>query len=245
METLCRNSIIHRNIIHYMNHGLSYIENNIYNISNNQDIVEMFPNLFISNYSTSTNFTLLKNIGITHVITINSYFNPPYTRDFVYHYFPAYDDMNEDITPLFDECTNLIFKILFNSSCNKILIHCQAGRSRSAILILAFIIKYFTNKNFQWNIKHDILNYYLFKLLRYNEINITDITINTANNTTINTTYITTKKFVLYLLNLMQQKRLVIKPNNRFIEQLINWIIHNSHSNIINIIRPINSENDI
>ena len=40
------NSII-RNIKHYMNYGLSYIENNIYNISYNNDILEMFPNLFL------------------------------------------------------------------------------------------------------------------------------------------------------------------------------------------------------
>ena len=141
MEKLVRIPLIHRYMIHYMNYGLSYLENRIYNMWNNNDIAEIFPHLFISNYSTSTNNTLLQNLGITHIITINSFFNPPYADDYEYHYFPAYDDSNEDITVFFDSFAYLVRGIMLDGK-NKILVHCQAGRSRSASLVLAFILRY-------------------------------------------------------------------------------------------------------
>ena len=165
MERLVRLPLLHRYMIHYMNYGLSYLENRIYNMWNNNDIAEIFPNIFISNYSTSTNRTLLHNLGITHIITINSFFNPPYPTEFEYHYFAAYDDFNEDITQYFDRFAYLARGVLLGGG--KVLVHCQAGRSRSASLILAFVLRYLTDKDFQWPIKHELINYYIFGASSY------------------------------------------------------------------------------
>ena len=166
MERIARIPIIHRWMLHYMNYGLSYMEKYIFNMWNNTDIKEIFPKLYISNYSTSTNRSLLQNIGITHIFTINSFFNPPFPTDFQYQYYPAYDDSNQDITPFLDHFIYMARGILLDGK-NKILIHCQAGRSRSASLVLAFILKYITDREFQWPIKHELINFYTIAASEY------------------------------------------------------------------------------
>ena len=216
MEKLVRIPLIHRYMIHYMNYGLSYLENRIYNMWNNNDIAEIFPHLFISNYSTSTNNTLLQNLGITHIITINSFFNPPYADDYEYHYFPAYDDSNEDITVFFDSFAYLVRGIMLDGK-NKILVHCQAGRSRSASLVLAFILRYLTDSEFQWPIEHELIQYYKFHassylvrfdpLIQKEEPDIDNIT----------------RRFIMCILSLMQNIRPVIRPNERFLTQMVEW----------------------
>jgi hypothetical protein len=192
------------------------MENNVYNMWNNSDIAEIFPNMFISNYSTSTNKTLLQNLGITHIITINSFFNPPYPADFIYHYFPAYDDSNEDISPFFDQFAYMARGILLDNK-NKILIHCQAGRSRSASLVLAFIIRYLTDAEFQWQINHELIHFYIFSastyLLRYDPL----IQKNEPNQDD------NARNLISCILNLMKLIRPVIRPNDRFLEQLKDW----------------------
>lgn len=195
---------------------------------NNHDIVEIFPNLFISNYSTSTNKTLLQNLGITHICTINSFFNPPYPIDFIYHFFPAYDDSSEDITQYFDQFAYLARGILLEGG-NKILIHCQVGRSRSATLVLAFIMRYLTDKEFQWPINHELINFYRHNsseyLSKYEPLICQEEP--TINNTT--------KKLISCILNLMQFIRPIIKPNERFLDQIKEWYISSNmtHSIII------------
>jgi hypothetical protein len=212
-----------------MNHGLSFVENNIYNLWKNSDINEIFPNLYISNYSTSTNKKLLQNLGITHIITTNSFFNPPFPNDFHYHFFQAFDDSQEIISPYFNQCNSLIREILINSK-HKILIHCQAGRSRSVSLILAFILQYFTDPNFHWNIKHELIDYYSMTLEDYNKnfeplIQINDsIYENTIHNN------------ILIVLNLMKNIRNIIKPNDLFLIQIKNWMV-DKNFNITNIIK--------
>ena len=216
MERLARIPIVHRYMVHYMNYGLSFMENRIYNMWNNHDIVEIFPNLFISNYSTSTNKTLLQNLGITHIFTINSFFNPPFPTDFAYHFFPAYDDSREDITQYFDQFAYLARGILLDKS-NKILIHCQVGRSRSATLVLAFIMRYLTDKEFQWPIEHELIHFYIYSASEY--LSRIDPLIQQDDPSLDNNT----KKLVMCILDLMRIIRPVIKPNERFLEQVKEW----------------------
>ena len=218
MEHLVRIPLVHRYMIHYMNYGLSYVENRIYNLWDNHDIDEVFPNLFISNYSTSTNKELLKNLGITHIITINSFFNPPYPADFQYHYYSAYDDSNEDITQYFDQFASMARGILLEPK-NKILLHCQAGRSRSISLALAFIIRYLTDAGFQWPINHELIGFYKFNASEYIVNNDPLIQLDEPSLENI------TRRFILCLVNFVKFLRPVARPNERFLEQLQNWFI--------------------
>ncbi len=239
--------LIHRNFIHIFNYGLSYIENNIYNLFDNTDLVEMFPNLFISNYSTSTNYSLLKNIGIDEVICINSFFNPPYPQDFRYHSFIAYDDFHQNISSFFSEAINIIYQAL--SSKKKILVHCQAGRSRSASLILAFIIKFFTDPRYQYlpftNLINQTSNTTIFPYLSFWNQFIRKKTDHELYSDLCDIDYLNTleidneiskewyQELVDGLIKVMQGIRPSIYPNHRFVEQIVDWCYLN-HFNILN-----------
>ena len=121
-----------------------YIENNLFNLSDNQDIHMIFPNLYISNYSTTTNKELLKSLSINTIITALPTFNPPYPELFNYIHVPLYDDTTETISQHFNDVISILQDKIKNN--DKVLIHCMVGRSRSVTLGLAFLIYMITGK---------------------------------------------------------------------------------------------------
>ena len=135
-------SSIIENIIHTFSdlyvYGRTMIENNYINLSDNEDFSIMFPNVYVSNYSTSTNLEILQGLGITHIITVIPSFNPPFPDKFKYLHIEAYDDEWQDMTSFFKETNLFIENCLVNNG--KVLIHCMVGRSRSMTIFLAFLI---------------------------------------------------------------------------------------------------------
>ena len=127
------------------------IENNYINLSNNEDFSIMFPNIYVSNYSTSTNLEILQGLGITHIITVIPSFNPPFLDKFKYLHIEAYDDEWQDMISFFKETNTFIENCLVNNG--KVLIHCMVGRSRSMTIFLAFLINMVRGKcqNFDYN----------------------------------------------------------------------------------------------
>ena len=132
-------------------YGRTMIENNYINLSNNEDFSIMFPNIYVSNYSTSTNLELLQDLGITHIISVIPTFNPPFPDKFKYLHIEAYDDDWQDMTSFFKETNSFIENCLINNG--KVLIHCMVGRSRSITIFMAFLINMIRGKcqNFDYN----------------------------------------------------------------------------------------------
>ena len=83
-------------ILHFFDdiyvYGRTLLENNYINLSDTDDFNLVYPNIYIGNYSTSTNFDLLKTLGITHIISAIPTFNPPFEDKFKYLHIEAYDD---------------------------------------------------------------------------------------------------------------------------------------------------------
>lgn len=119
-------------------YGRSVIENNYFNFADNDDFNLVYPNIYIGNYSVSTNLELMQSIGISHIISVIPTFNPPFPDKLKYLHIPAYDDESQDITQYFDKCNQFIANVLTEGG--KVLIHCMAGRSRSVSIFLAFLI---------------------------------------------------------------------------------------------------------
>ena len=143
------------NIMHTISdlyvYGRTMIENNYMNLSNNEDFSIMFPNIYVANYSTSTNLELLQGLGITHIITVIPSFNPPFPDKFKYLHVEAYDDEWQDMKPFLEQTNTFIENCLVNNG--KVLIHCMVGRSRSMTIFLAFLINMIRGKcqNFDYN----------------------------------------------------------------------------------------------
>lgn len=129
-------------IIHILDDVYSYgrtvIENNYFNFANNDDFNLVYPNIYIGNYSTSTNLELLKNVGITHIISVIPTYNPPFPDKFKYLHIQAYDDQSQYLSQHFVNCNAFIGNVLEEGG--KVLIHCMVGRSRSVTMFLAFLI---------------------------------------------------------------------------------------------------------
>jgi protein-tyrosine phosphatase len=146
-----------REIIHTIDdiycYGRTHIENNFFNICDNNDFSIVIPNLYIGNYSTSTNLELLKQLGITHIISVIPTFNPPFPQDFEYTHISAYDDDWQDIKLFFNDITQKIGNCLIAGE--KIYLHCMVGRSRSIAIFLAFLINIVKGNFNHYNIDYN------------------------------------------------------------------------------------------
>lgn len=202
---------IKRKIVNPYVYSRLWIEKNIYNFSLNNDISNINNFIYIGNYSTSTNKELLKENGITHIITALSDFNPPYPDDFKYCHIEAYDDLNENMTYKFPE-SNLFIKEAHDTG-GKVYIHCMCGVSRSVTIALAYLL-------FLRQIKNDNLSEDEKLQLKLNE-NI-DMTNDPLFQKLIDTNdvYKEIHQDITYELLLIKRKRPQANPNVSFLKQL-------------------------
>ena len=115
-------------------------------------INEIIPNLYISNWEQSDNPNVLKSKNIKAIITLETMDKSNNILDFykkngidhMYIYIKDTPDMN--IFEHFDETYDFINKHISNG--DNVLVHCRAGVSRSAAIIINYLVRktYETNK---------------------------------------------------------------------------------------------------
>jgi protein-tyrosine phosphatase len=112
---------------------------------NSNDISQIITGLYISNWSTSNNINVLQDKNIRAVISIETEPKPDYiiyyykTHGIDFMYINLYDSPNADISKYFDVTFNFIKNHLARGE--NVLVHCMAGISRSATIVLNYIIK--------------------------------------------------------------------------------------------------------
>ena len=113
----------------------------------NKDINEIIPHLFISNWFTSNNLNLLKELNINAVITVEKSKKPLQVLDYYeknnieFLQIPIDDSINENINRFFDISYDFIDKNI--SQGKNVLVHCFAGISRSSAIVINYMIKKF------------------------------------------------------------------------------------------------------
>ncbi|XP_075697979.1 dual specificity protein phosphatase 13A-like isoform X2 [Rhinoderma darwinii] len=106
---------------------------------------EVWPNLFLGDLNTANNRYELWKLGITHVLNVAhgrryTEGNPDfYGASITYHGVPANDVPDFDMSKYFYSASEFIHTALTTPGA-RILVHCVVGISRSATLILAYLM---------------------------------------------------------------------------------------------------------
>ena len=123
---------------------------------NNKDINEITHHLYISNWDTSNNPEIISLYNIKAVITLETTNKPTHILRFYYGnkidfmHIQIIDNKESDIGKHFDSTYNFIQKHI--SKNENVLVHCAAGISRSATIILNFILR---KLFYKYNLRHE------------------------------------------------------------------------------------------
>ncbi|NXU72062.1 DUPD1 phosphatase, partial [Oreotrochilus melanogaster] len=109
---------------------------------------EVWPNLYIGDEKTALDRYSLEKAGFTHILNAahgerNVNTGPEYYQDMTveYHGVEADDLPTFDLSQFFYSASKFIDNALQDER-NKVLVHCAMGRSRSATLVLAYLMIY-------------------------------------------------------------------------------------------------------
>jgi dual specificity phosphatase 12 len=102
---------------------------------------EIEKNLWLGNLTAACNLKFLKSKAITHILTIDSFpIQVCSDRSVVSKYVQIADMARENILEHFAECLSFIEEALSDPK-NAVLVHCFYGVSRSATIVIAYLMK--------------------------------------------------------------------------------------------------------
>ena len=100
------------------------------------DLDKIEDNLYLGDYSSSVDIRQLKDLGIKKVLTVMDYNGGPNydPKEFIHKRIDILDNCPQNILQYLGECLNFI------KGEEKVLVHCMAGASRSATVVIAYLM---------------------------------------------------------------------------------------------------------
>jgi protein-tyrosine phosphatase len=114
--------------------------------STNWNGSQITENIYISDLASAYNREKLLELGITHVVTTVLGIKPMFPDSFEYFNIEAQDIPSQDLQQYFRDSTDFMEKAINNGG--RVLVHCSYGISRSASVVIAYLIKN-TGKSYQ------------------------------------------------------------------------------------------------
>ena len=102
-----------------------------------EELHEVLPGLFVGSQDASSNFKGLAELGITHILNVGCTAGTKIDH-ISYRYMPIYDIPEFRIKEYFRDSITYIRDGL---KCGSVLVHCNAGISRSSTIAAAYIMK--------------------------------------------------------------------------------------------------------
>ena len=115
------------------------------------DFSEITSRVFLGTYRGALNKTELHALGITHVVQAVEVEENPHPHSFTYYNVPVRDVIDQDLTKYLDSCADYIHDVLLRNNHNKVFVHCGSGISRSAALVIAYLMKYDVRFNLSYS----------------------------------------------------------------------------------------------
>ncbi|XP_001200447.1 dual specificity protein phosphatase 19-like [Strongylocentrotus purpuratus] len=100
-------------------------------------IVQVRPYLYMSSCDVAYNLEILKYHNITHILNVAN-LNNVYPDHFTYKNLPIWDLPEVKITKFFKYAIDFINQA--RSTGGRVLVHCNAGRSRSTTIVVGYIL---------------------------------------------------------------------------------------------------------
>ena len=98
---------------------------------------QVMDHLYISDMYIAQDYNLMIDNKITHVLIASKNIFPPYLGHFSYLVLPIEDHPSFNIIPMIEIANNFIEKAVQSGN---VLVHCMAGMSRSASIVIGYLI---------------------------------------------------------------------------------------------------------
>ncbi|XP_039037840.1 dual specificity protein phosphatase 1B-like isoform X2 [Hibiscus syriacus] len=105
----------------------------------NNALCQIEEGLFLGSLGDASNKSALKSSNVTHILTVANLSVPSYPNEFVYKIIEVTDREDTNLMRYFDECFGFIDEARRLGS--GVLVHCFMGISRSATVVIAFLMK--------------------------------------------------------------------------------------------------------
>ena len=111
---------------------------------------QITPHVYLGGAKQAKNLSVLKSLGITHVLNCTppksedpetgcpNYFEKDRSAGFVYKRIPVFDNIGEDLLVHLDGAIKFIEQ---SQHYGKVLVHCHKGISRSASIVMGYLMK--------------------------------------------------------------------------------------------------------
>lgn len=121
-------------------------------VSQDLQVGEILPGVIIGSQDVAHTKELLKQHNVTHILNLGFLVENIFPEEFFYKDVKILDRPTEDITQYFEDCFSFMDEATGCGGC--VLVHCNAGISRSAAIVIAYLMKRGHSMSFQEAFDH-------------------------------------------------------------------------------------------
>ena len=96
--------------------------------------------LYLGSVGAAYTIQTLRSLDIRYILTVCENLPPKFPNEFIYKIIPVTDEPTTKISHYFKESLDFIRNSVVSK--NNVLVHCFAGVSRSASVVIAYLMKY-------------------------------------------------------------------------------------------------------